>query len=296
VLPFIYPGIDANKILDDVENSDIPSLHKTMFSWIERFTRRSSTLTRQDIDGLRAMGVADTEIVEWVNVACTQTWFVMSADGGGIPLEDDAVVGSVIGHKRESYHKETASTVPETPPSPPSMHSDSCWVETDTAGLSEISGWATDRYGLVPNLLKSASLTPHYLPRHTRALELLEGPQSDSLSPRHHAMVRRLVNRRNQGSYFDATTRQQLARLNDTYDGEFDFSALNNIDQRVLSFADKMVSHAYKVTERDAQGFRNAGLDDEAYIDVLNTVSIQTSLDRLANALGVQADEKALLA
>jgi hypothetical protein len=37
------------------------------------------------------------------------------------------------------------------------------------------------------------------------------------------------------------------------------------------------------------------GLDDEAYVDILNTVSIQTSLDRLANALGVEPDPVPLL-
>jgi hypothetical protein len=37
------------------------------------------------------------------------------------------------------------------------------------------------------------------------------------------------------------------------------------------------------------------GLDDEAYVDVLNTVAIQTSLDRLANVLGVRVDEQPLL-
>jgi len=38
------------------------------------------------------------------------------------------------------------------------------------------------------------------------------------------------------------------------------------------------------------------GPDDEAYVDILNTVSIQTSLDRLANALGVRPDPVPLLA
>jgi alkylhydroperoxidase family enzyme len=56
-----------------------------------------------------------------------------------------------------------------------------------------------------------------------------------------------------------------------------------------------MARNHYKVTEKDAQSFREAGLDDEAYVDVLNTASIQTSLDRLANALGARPDPRPVL-
>jgi hypothetical protein len=49
------------------------------------------------------------------------------------------------------------------------------------------------------------------------------------------------------------------------------------------------------VTEKDADGFRDAGLDDAAYLDVLDTTAIQNALDRLSWALGVPADTKPLL-
>ncbi len=67
------------------------------------------------------------------------------------------------------------------------------------------------------------------------------------------------------------------------------------VDRAVLDLATKFVRNAYKVTEKDAIGLREVGLDDEAYVDILNTVSIQTSLDRLANVLGVQPDPQPLL-
>ena len=56
-----------------------------------------------------------------------------------------------------------------------------------------------------------------------------------------------------------------------------------------------MARNAYKVTEDDAQRFRDIGLGDEAYVDVLNTLSIQTAFDRLTNSLGVQPDAQPLL-
>ena len=63
----------------------------------------------------------------------------------------------------------------------------------------------------------------------------------------------------------------------------------------VLEFARKTACSTYKITEKDAVSLREVGLDDEAYVDILNTVSIQTSLDRLANALGVRPDPTPLL-
>lgn len=104
-------------------------------------------------------------------------------------------------------------------------------------------------------------------------------------------MVRRLVNRLNQGSYFDATTLALMSQ----HAGSLDASEHDDGDRVVLAFAEKLVRNAYKVTAREAQQFRDNGLDDAAYIDVLNTVSIQTSLDRVANSLGVKADSGLLL-
>lgn len=161
----------------------------------------------------------------------------------------------------------------------------------DEEGCAEISDWSEKRYGFVPNLLRALSQGPAFYRRHTLALTLLEAPQTALLSARRHAMVRRLVNRLNQGSYFDATTLALMSQ----HAGSLDASEHDDGDRVVLAFAEKLVRNAYKVTAREAQQFRDNGLDDAAYIDVLNTVSIQTSLDRVANSLGVKADSGLLL-
>ena len=63
----------------------------------------------------------------------------------------------------------------------------------------------------------------------------------------------------------------------------------------MLTFAEKLIRNPYKITEKDAMSFRDSGLDDAAYVDVYNTVAIQTSLDRLANCVGVLPDSAVLL-
>lgn len=300
MLPFIYPGKDIQQILEDIEATDIPDIHKRMFEWIKGFTTSSANLTCKDIDRLTKAGVPHQDIVEWANVASTQTWFVMSADGGGIPLEGNDLVGSVLRQERELYHQSDVDTAqPRLPQSGEQEGNQANWVPVNSDNLGSISTWANDQFGFVPNLFKATSLSPHYFPRHKLAIELLSAPQSKSLSPRLHAMVRRMVNRRNDGRYFEETTRELISNhapsMEETIDNGTDFRELEETDRIVLEFADKLVRHAYKVTEKDALGFRECGLDDEAYVDVLNTVSIQTSLDRLCNSLGIPPDDGPLL-
>jgi hypothetical protein len=106
----------------------------------------------------------------------------------------------------------------------------------------------------------------------------------------------------NHSDYFEPTARALLCRETQ---GVEDFDALrtdpiervqDQQSQVVLQFVHKMVKNAYKITGKDAQSFRDAGLSDETYVEVFNTVAIQQSLDRLANCIGVAADAEPLLA
>lgn len=83
--------------------------------------------------------------------------------------------------------------------------------------------------------------------------------------------------------------------LVDAVTGGFESADCDEQDQAVLNFAAKMTRNAYKVYEADAGSFHAAGLSDEAYVEVVETVSIQTSLDRLTNALGVAPDAQPVL-
>jgi uncharacterized peroxidase-related enzyme len=153
----------------------------------------------------------------------------------------------------------------------------------------------------VPNLFRAVSLQPSFYRRHRLALQLLEAPQSESLSARQHAMVRVLVSHLGRSRYSAPTSRALLSRIEggdqlvDRLREEPLDSDWSPVDRAVLSLATKFARNAYKVTDKDAILLREVGLDDEAYVDILNTDSIQTSLDRLANALGVQPDPLPLL-
>jgi uncharacterized peroxidase-related enzyme len=310
VLPLLYPDAKTREaLLADPQTAPIPALHRELFRFARKFVRGSCTTTPGDLERLRELGLCDRDIVLWATLGSTQSWFTMSADGGGVPLEGEALTGSGVGRRREDYEAS-----PESQLAPPAdaaasrpevaTKSASAWVDSDTssAAMQAAASWAMDRYGLVPNLLTAASLQPSYLKRHCLALELLEAPQSTTLTPRRHAMVRLLVARLNRSRYLEATAAALLERvcgdrnMNERLRGELRDRDWEPADRATLALATKFTRNTYKVTEKDAASLREAGLDDEAYVDILNTVSIQTSLDRLANTLGVPPDSAALLA
>ena len=308
MLPHLYPAPGVpRQVTEDFEQAPIPELHKQVFRWTRRFVEDSWEFREDHIAELRGAGLGDADIVSWAQIACLQTWWVMSADGGGIPLEGDAVVGPVIGWRRDSYeaNRGVPATMPQNEARVPAREPANgiCWVEIDESAetYQRAALWARERYGFVPNLFRAVSLQPEIFRRHVLALELLERPQSDTLSPRQHALVRALVSALNSCEYSRGTTRAQLARVGEDpelYEHLPEASTRSSrepADRAVLAFATNLARHSYKVTEKDAITLRETGLDDEAYVDVLNTVAIQTSLDRLANSLGVVPDPEPLL-
>ncbi len=264
-------------------------------------------MTVKDLEGLRSAGLRDRDIVDWAQTASLQTWLVMSADGGGVSLDSEDTHGQAVGFTREFYH----SAEPGLTAADNCAYTRSCktpdngiaWVDLDErdSTFQQAADWARVRYGFVPNLFKAESLSPGHYELHKEALSLLERPQSESLSPRQHAMVRALVSNLNRCNYSAQTTRQYLlnvsgdAELVNKVTSDYRQHDFDRDDKLILDFAAKMACNSYKVVAADAQAFRDAGLGDEACVDVLNTTSIQTSLDRLANVLGVAPDEAPLL-
>lgn len=307
-LPHFYPesGVAA-QVVEDAQSASIPPLHKAVFAWAEKFTRRSWEMTSEDLQVLRDAGATEKDIVHWAQRACIQTWFVMMADGGGVGLDTKEETGPVVGYDRDWYHSAEVDLLAAAPGQGKAARerngADSiAWV--DTAESSEVFTESVanteERYGFVPNLLRACSLMPRFMRSHVMGLELLEQPHSTTLPPRLHALVRGLVSNLNGCAYSAGTARALAENLGegeayDKLNDNWDPGAWPDQDRVVLEFAVKATRNAYKITAKDAQTFRDAGLTEEAYVDVLNTVAIQTSLDRLANCLGVVLDESPIL-
>ena len=292
----------ARAVGEDPQSAPIPELHKAMFQFAELFVKRSWQATPEDLHAMRAAGANDRDLAEWLQIASIQTWFTNSADAGGIPMDGDTVAGPVMARERAFYHAQPPAT--PCPATDPSEVSALGWLQAPSTGAQYESAerWALNHFGFVPNLFKAISGCPDFYPRHQLALELLDAPLSKSLPVSLHALVRATVIALNHSDYFEPTARALLLRETQ---GVEDFDALRTDpigrvqgqqSQVVLQFVHKMVKNAYKITGKDAQSFRDAGLSDETYVEVFNTVAIQQSLDRLANCIGVAADAEPLLA
>ena len=298
----------AKQIAENFETAEIPPASKAMFPWVEKFVGRSWEMTPADIEAARIAGVTDGDIVDWALMAGLQTYFSINADVGGASSSDG--VGSVVGRSFSWYENQIAGLTAGAPDSaretPPRSGDGGCWVETDPSAdaFQPVAAEARDRWGFVPNLLLAVSRgrEPDLSRRLTMGFTLLEEPQSESLSPRLHALVRALVMSLSRSDYSAATIRQQLLNAggdDETYakvTGDYQRYEWSAIDRLVLDFAAKVARNAYKVTADDAEAFRTGGLDDEAYVDVMCTVATQMGMDRMANSLGVAPDAQPLLA
>ena len=194
MLPLLYPDPDTREaLLADPSTAPIPQLHRELFGFAEKFVRGSWTMRLEDLQRLREAGLSDAEIVQWATLGSTQSWFTMSADGGGIPMDGDTLTGPGVGRTRDSYEATPAGLLaaPGDAPSPSHSLSGSslsgsswpssapaedaaAWVTTDesAAEFREAAGWAEQRYGCVPNLFRAVSLQPGFYRRHRLALQL----------------------------------------------------------------------------------------------------------------------------
>lgn len=304
MLPIIYADPDtARSVGEDPENAPIPELHKAMFRFTRRFVQEPWSFSRSHIDELRECGLSDADVVMWAQIAGLQSWFTMNADGSGISLEGGAVTGPVLGRERETYHRRDAyRPTPDTngSASPPATDgagaSEFVATAEQEAAMAETRAWADARYGRLPHLLAAVSLEPGMLSRHRMALELLERPQA-SLPPELHALARVRAMRLNRSSWSLVTARAlepdetRFERLG----AEILDDGWSDAERAVLTLATKLVRHSYRITRAEADAFRAAGLTDDAYVDAMNTVAIQTSLERMAAALGVRPEPQPLL-
>lgn len=61
----------------------------------------------------------------------------------------------------------------------------------------------------------------------------------------------------------------------------------------MLDFAVKMTRHAYRMTERDVQGLRDAGFDDRGILQITMIAGWFNYANRVADALGLGKDAPA---
>lgn len=315
------------RIADDPEAVEVDGDYGAALGFLRKFTRRAWEIGSRDIERIRARGIPDADIVDWILMGAVQTLAVNQADGGGIWFPEQG--SEVVGHDRSYYTSQraglTASSIAGVSDtaqgdrigapsaSAASLHGTAPQNGGHAEGYFEPNRTASDflyaaeqtkrRYGFVPNLLVALSngRSPSLLPSMVLNLEILESPQSDRLTRRQHAIVRARTAAASRSAYASETICAQLEAADDQPDlllaatRPISELARDPEDELVFSFAEKAARNAYKITEKDAARFRDIGMGDETYLDILGTVGLQLGLDRMAWATGVAPEKGVLL-
>ena len=61
--------------------------------------------------------------------------------------------------------------------------------------------------------------------------------------------------------------------------------------RRFLRLTEKLTLEAYKVTDKDIDGLREAGWEDEEIVEAVHVVASFSALDRIADALGISGED-----
>lgn len=198
MLPIVYPDLAiAKAVAEDAQTADIPELHKAIFRWVEVFVKSSWQASEDAIRELKALGATDRDLADCLQLASTQIWLTSSADASGIPIDDSAVnyAPPLLQREASFYHDQKATPADTGQGSGQHTASRSAphgWLGTPCTGEAYelAAAGAMSRYGIVPNLFAAVSASPDFYPRQQLALDLLEQPQSNTLSGFMHALVR----------------------------------------------------------------------------------------------------------
>ena len=73
---------------DPAQAETLSEQEKTMLAFVEKLTRESWAMTRADVDGLRAAGFSDVQILEIVQLTAWFNFMTRVADALGVEVED----------------------------------------------------------------------------------------------------------------------------------------------------------------------------------------------------------------
>lgn len=77
------------RIVDDWQTAGLDARRMTMLRYAEKVTRCAARVTKDDVDGLRAVGFADADILAIVEVTGYYAFANRIVDALGVELEDE---------------------------------------------------------------------------------------------------------------------------------------------------------------------------------------------------------------
>lgn len=81
----------AAQVAEDWRSLDLPSNEQAMLEYVEKITLTATSITKDDLDGLRSVGWTDREILDIALVSSYYCFRCRMADSLGVELDDDRV-------------------------------------------------------------------------------------------------------------------------------------------------------------------------------------------------------------
>ena len=316
MVQMVFPGRSDQELLEIARQLREEPVGRDLFdgneatqalaAWGQKIAWAPQHLTRQDFEQICGIGLSAEHVVNLTQRASVQSHFAMGCSCAGADnlASANLPLRQLIGF--EEFADGAQPNLTALPRNRDVEYStgfeagQTSWVPKPDLPLDDdVYAPVLSELGWVPNLFKAVGRAPEYISRHLHALNLLEKPQTPELKSGHHAMARLLTCRVLGSAYFLPTAKHLLSRitgndgLSDSIDNWTSDSEWTDEDRAVLAFGQKIVCNAYKITQEDVNSVRSTmGWSDVGFADFMNTVAVQDSLCRLANALGVTPDDR----
>lgn len=161
--------------------------------------------------------------------------------------------------------------------------------------VKEVYDEMKNSLGMVPNVFKALSLFPEGLKLY---VAMFKGTMfaDTKLTRAVKEMIASTVSRINQCDYCLGHHKNFMTQygispavseqvVNDPQSAE-----ISDAEKRLLAYVEKVTRHAYKVTDADVEGLKEIGWTHEQILEATLVASLFNSINRFADALGVQPE------
>ena len=147
----------------------------------------------------------------------------------------------------------------------------------------------------VANVFKAQSLTPEILREHMRFYETTMFGKGE-LPIAFREMIGVVVSKANECPYCVShhtrallkvtTDKKRLAQIGE----DFRRVELSKAEEAICLYAEKLTKSSFKMTEKDIDSLRVAGLNDQAIVEVNQVAAYYNYVNRIVDGLGVELE------
>jgi len=161
--------------------------------------------------------------------------------------------------------------------------------------IREVYEGMKSQMGVVPNVVKIMSGWPELFEANMKMFQTVM--ISESALPRPvKEMIAALTSKLNQCSYclsHHVNFMKQYGvspEIADTIGEDYRKAGVDQKTLKLLEYAEKVTKHAYKVTDADIAGLKEAGWSDREILEATAVVAQFSFINRIADALGVELE------